>query len=77
LRQLGAADRAEAHKHLDQAADIAARTGEGRDDFGTEFGPTNVALHAVGVAVELGDAGQALDLARGIEPGRLSPERLV
>jgi len=68
-------DRAEAHKHLDRAADIAARLGEDRDDFGTEFGPTNVALHAVGVAVDLGDAGQALDLARGIEPERLSPER--
>jgi transcriptional regulator with XRE-family HTH domain len=68
-------DRAEAHKHLNQAADIAARIGEDRDDFGTEFGPTNVALHAVGVAVELGDAGQALDLARDIEPKRLSAER--
>jgi tetratricopeptide (TPR) repeat protein len=68
-------DRAAAHKHLDQAGQIARRLGEDRDDFGTEFGPTNVALHAVGVAVELGDAGQALDLARGIEAGRLSPER--
>jgi hypothetical protein len=27
------------------------------------------------VAVELGDAGQALDLARGIDAQRLSPER--
>lgn len=68
-------DRAQAHKHLDQAREIADRIGEDRDDFGTEFGPTNVALHAVGVAVELGDAGQALDLARDIDPGRLSPER--
>jgi transcriptional regulator with XRE-family HTH domain len=68
-------DRVEAHKHLDQAAELAARIGEDLDDFGTEFGLTNVALHAVGVAVELGDAGQALDLAGGIESERLSPER--
>jgi outer membrane PBP1 activator LpoA protein len=34
-----------------------------------------VALHAVGVAVELGDAGQAIELARRINPERLSPER--
>jgi outer membrane PBP1 activator LpoA protein len=39
-----------------------------RTYFGTEFGPTNVELHAVGVAVELGDAGQALDLAQRIHP---------
>lgn len=68
-------DRPQAHEHLDQARKIAARIGEDRDDFGTEFGPTNVALHAVGVAVELGDAGQALDLARDIKPERLSAER--
>jgi transcriptional regulator with XRE-family HTH domain len=68
-------DRAEAHQHLDQAREIADRIGEDRNDFGTEFGPTNVALHAVGVAVELGDAGQALDLARQIDPDQLSAER--
>ena len=68
-------DRPQAYEHLDQARKIADRIGEDRDDFGTEFGPTNVALHAVGVAVELGDAGQALDLARDIKPERLSPER--
>lgn len=68
-------DREQAHEHLSQAREIADRIGEDRDDFGTEFGPTNVALHAVGVAVELGDAGQAIDLARHIEPERLSPER--
>lgn len=68
-------DRPQAHRNLAQAGKIAGRIGEDRDDFGTEFSPTNVALHTVAVAVELGDAGQALDLARGIEPGRLSAER--
>jgi tetratricopeptide (TPR) repeat protein len=68
-------DRAQAHKHLDQARATADRIGEDRDDFGTEFGPTNVALHAVAAAVELCDAGQAIDLARHIQPERLSAER--
>jgi tetratricopeptide (TPR) repeat protein len=68
-------NRQQAHKHLDQAREIAANLGEDRDDFGTEFGPTNVALHAVSVAVELGDAGQALDLARDIDSASLSAER--
>jgi tetratricopeptide (TPR) repeat protein len=68
-------DRAQAHEHLDQARTIAVRIGEDRDDFGTEFGPANVALHAVAVAVELGDAGQALDLAQDIHAEGLSAER--
>lgn len=68
-------DRAQAYAYLDQARGIASQMGEDRNDFGTEFGPTNTALHAVAVAVELGDAGHALDLARSIEPERLSPER--
>jgi transcriptional regulator with XRE-family HTH domain len=68
-------DRPEAYAYLDQARDIAAAIGEDRNDFGTEFGPTNAALHAVAVAVELGDAGHALDLAREINPEHLSPER--
>jgi hypothetical protein len=68
-------DRIQAVQHIDQARDIASLIGEDRDDFGTEFGPTNVALHAVAVAVELGDAGQAIELSRQIQPGQLSPER--
>lgn len=68
-------DRQGAHEHLAAAREIAERLGEDRDDFGTEFGPTNVALHAVAVAVELGDAGKAIELAKRIEPDRLSHER--
>jgi len=68
-------DRVQAHEHLDNARKIAERIGEDRDDFGTEFGPTNVALHAVGVAVELGDAGEAIDLGSHINPELLSAER--
>jgi transcriptional regulator with XRE-family HTH domain len=68
-------DRLQAHWHLDRAKEIADRLGGDRNDFGTEFGPADVALHAVGVAVELGDTEEAIDLASRIEPGRLSSER--
>ena len=68
-------DRQDAHDHLDKARAIAERIGEDRDDYGTEFGPTNVALHDAGVAVELGDARQAIELAYHIKPEQLSPER--
>ena len=68
-------DRSQAHKHLAVAHDIAERIDEDRDDYGTEFGPSNVAIHAVGIAVELGDAGQALDLARDVDAESLSPKR--
>jgi hypothetical protein len=68
-------DRGQAHQHLDQARKAADLLGADRDDYGTEFGPTNVAIHAVAVAVDLGDAGQALDLAQDIDVTNLSPER--
>ena len=67
--------RAEAHQHLDTARKIAGQLGEDRDDFGTEFGPTNVAIHAVNIAVELGDAGQGIELGQQVTPENLSPER--
>lgn len=67
--------RQEAHAYIDTAREIAARVGEGRNDLDTEFGPTNVVLHAVSVAVELGDAGQALDLSQHVVSAQLSPER--
>jgi hypothetical protein len=67
--------RSEAQERLEVAREAADRLGNDRNDFGTEFGPTNVALHAVAIAVDLGDAGTALDLARDVEPSELSPER--
>jgi transcriptional regulator with XRE-family HTH domain len=67
--------RGRARQYLDIARAVADQLGEDRDDYGTEFGPTNVALHAVNIAVELGDAGEAIDLARQVNPQSLSPER--
>jgi len=46
---------APAPDHLDHARQIAEQIGEDRDDYGTEFGPSNVAIHAVSVAVILGE----------------------
>lgn len=64
-----------AYAHLGAAAAAAERIGEGRNDYHTEFGPANVVLHEVAVAVELGDAGRALRVADRADPARLSPER--
>jgi hypothetical protein len=68
-------DRSRAHPHLAEAKRIGEQLGSDRNDFETEFGPTNVQLHAVAVAIELGDAGEALDVARGIDASGLSSER--
>src|SRR5262249_44067712 len=54
---------------------VAERIGADRNDFNTEFGPTNVQLHALAVAIEVGDAGEALDIATDIDVSKLSPER--
>jgi hypothetical protein len=64
-----------AYSHLEQARQIAERLGEGRNDYNTEFGPANVALHEVAVAVELGDAGRALRTAATVDTTGLSAER--
>ncbi|WP_067701140.1 helix-turn-helix domain-containing protein [Nocardia jejuensis] len=68
-------NRVAARAGLTAARTVAERLGEGRNDFDTEFGPTSVAVHAVAVAVELGDAGEALDTARTVNASVLSPER--
>ncbi|MEV4436399.1 helix-turn-helix transcriptional regulator [Streptomyces sp. NPDC049585] len=52
---------------LHQADAVAARLGNDRNEFHTSFGPTNVAMHAVHLAVEEGDAGEALRLADTVE----------
>ncbi|WP_328977228.1 helix-turn-helix domain-containing protein [Streptomyces canus] len=68
-------NRGQTHECLDVARGIAARLGEDRNDFDTEFGPTNVEIHAVSTAVELGDAGLALEVAQHVDTSELSSER--
>lgn len=52
---------------LETAERAARRTGE-RNDFWTAFGPTNVRMHAVNAAVEIGEPGEALHAAREVDP---------
>jgi hypothetical protein len=54
---------------------MAARLGPGRNDYNTEFSPANVGLFEIAVAVELGDAGGALQTAEAVDTAGLSAER--
>ncbi|MFI6238686.1 hypothetical protein ACIBEF_02280 [Micromonospora sp. NPDC050795] len=45
---------------FDEAAELAARVGDGRDHHRTAFGPTAVELARVSAAVELGDGPQGV-----------------
>lgn len=65
----------EAYDYLAKAQEAATFLGVDRNDYNTEFGPTNVLLHEVHVAVELGDAGRALRVADKADSTSLSPER--
>ncbi|HZM76860.1 MAG TPA: helix-turn-helix transcriptional regulator [Candidatus Limnocylindrales bacterium] len=67
----------EANAHLDEAAQAAteARGGHG---WGDEFTPANVQLWKVGVALENGEPGQAVQAARLVDPIQLrSPQRVT
>ncbi len=64
-----------AYAFLDTARAAGERVGPDRNDYDTEFGPDNVLLHEVAVAVELGDAGRALRAAERAQAAGLSPER--
>jgi hypothetical protein len=64
-------DRARANEFLAEAATTAVRLGEDRNDFWTVFGPANVGIHRASVAVELGDAGVAVEQARAVDPSHL------
>ena len=70
-----AGQRNEARKEIANARTVARRLGEDRNDFNLEFGPTNVEIQAVSTAVELGDAGEALDIGHDIDASGLSAER--
>jgi hypothetical protein len=65
----------QAYAYLGRAQEAAAQLGADRNDYNTEFGPTNVLLYEVNIAIELGDAGHALRVAAKADTARLSPER--
>jgi transcriptional regulator with XRE-family HTH domain len=70
-----AGQRSEAREQITSARAIAVQLGEDRNDFNLEFGPTNVEIQAVSTSVDLGDAGEALDIGLAIDADALSPER--
>jgi transcriptional regulator with XRE-family HTH domain len=57
----------DAAAHLAEAADVARRTGE-TTTFNLHFGPTNLALWRLAVAVELGEGGRVGDIAAQVDP---------
>jgi hypothetical protein len=64
-----------AYGELERAGHVADRLGDGHNEFNTEFGPVNVRLYEIAVAVELGDAGRALRAAATVDTSGLSAER--
>jgi len=64
-----------AYGQLEWASEAAGQLGEGHNEYNTEFGPANVRLHEIAVAVELGDAGRALRAAAAVDTSGLSAER--
>ncbi|ANZ36447.1 transcriptional regulator [Lentzea guizhouensis] len=66
-----------AYDHLAQAQEAATRMGVDRDDYRLCFGPTNVGIWSVGLAVELLDGTEAIKRAeRIVLPGNAPKERV-
>lgn len=65
-------DRALTASLLATARGVAAQTGEG-NWMGTAFGPANVAIHAIAVALALGDARSAVEEGEALDPDALPP----
>lgn len=72
-----AEDRQTTATFLTEAQDVANQLGRDANLMWTAFGPTNVAIHRVSTAMELGDVQIALDLVRRVDPSDLPVERRV
>ncbi len=62
---------------LTEADDAARRLGSDANHLWTAFGPTNVAIHRVATAAELGDLQVAIDLGPRIDVSAMPMERRV
>ena len=74
-----AAEKAEAitvRRLLTRAEHLAEQLGEDRNDLWLAFGRTNVEIHRVAAAVELGDPSEAIRRGEAIQPARLPGELL-
>jgi len=60
-----------------QANSVAQRLGKDANHLWTAFGPTNVAIHRVNTAVELGDIQTVLDYGLSLNTNAVPAERRV
>jgi transcriptional regulator with XRE-family HTH domain len=72
-----AEDRATTRAFLHEAEESAVRLGADANHMWTAFGPTNVAIHQVNTAMELGDVQIALDIGPALDTSALPTERRV
>ncbi|EPH46398.1 hypothetical protein STRAU_0534 [Streptomyces aurantiacus JA 4570] len=72
-----AEDRATAQTYLREAESAATRLGADANHMWTAFGPTNVAIHKVATAGELGDFQIASELGPQVDTSGLPTERRV
>ncbi|MEV8014983.1 transcriptional regulator [Streptomyces sp. NPDC086554] len=65
-----------ARAHLDAAADAACLLGRDSNHYGLEFGPTNVAMHRLAVAVEMHDGAEVAHQTQHTRlPAHVAPVR--
>ncbi|MGX6604848.1 helix-turn-helix domain-containing protein [Micromonosporaceae bacterium Da 78-11] len=70
-------DRGSVQDFLQEADETARRLGGDRNHLWTAFGPTNVSIHRVTAAMDLGDIEFAADLGRRIQTTAMPVERRV
>lgn len=70
-------DRDSTQQFLDEAERAARRVGTDQNLMWTAFGPTNVTIHRVSTAMELGDVQIALDLGPRLDTSTMPTERRV
>jgi hypothetical protein len=70
-------DRAAVRAYLAEADQCARRLGTDANHLWTAFGPTNVAIHRVATAMDLGDVQVAIDLGPQLDTSSLPTERRV
>ena len=70
-------DRATAREFLNAAETASSRLGQDQNRLWTAFGPTNVSIHRVSTAMELGDVQIAVDLGPGLDTSTVPTERRV
>jgi transcriptional regulator with XRE-family HTH domain len=68
-------DRATAAELLDSAEAAAQRLGSDANYWQTAFGPTNVMLHRISAALDLGDIAYVTEIGPWVDPAPLPPER--